>query len=110
MNRGGSWNNTPQNCRAAIRNNNGPTNRNNNIGFRLVLQHIRKPDGSDVQVSVLILSVSDGTKSGSGSRCAAAVLVAQGSRRFCHCFFTLPPQTTPSPHTPARRRRRLRCR
>ncbi|MEO0339413.1 MAG: SUMF1/EgtB/PvdO family nonheme iron enzyme [Bacteroidota bacterium] len=37
MNRGGSWNNTPRNCRAANRNNNGPTNRNNNLGFRVAL-------------------------------------------------------------------------
>ncbi|WP_143090908.1 hypothetical protein [Thermoflexibacter ruber] len=35
MNRGGSWNNNPQNLRVANRNNNNPTNRNNNIGFRL---------------------------------------------------------------------------
>ncbi|MEQ8706060.1 MAG: SUMF1/EgtB/PvdO family nonheme iron enzyme [Phaeodactylibacter sp.] len=35
MNRGGSWNNNPQNCRAANRNNWNPTNRNNNVGFRL---------------------------------------------------------------------------
>ena len=33
--RGGSWNNTASNCRSAYRNNNGPSNRNNNIGFRL---------------------------------------------------------------------------
>jgi hypothetical protein len=33
--RGGSWNNNPQNCRASNRNNNGPENSNNNIGFRL---------------------------------------------------------------------------
>ena len=33
--RGGSWNNNPNNLRAANRNNNDPTNRNNNIGFRL---------------------------------------------------------------------------
>ncbi|TKB79436.1 MAG: hypothetical protein E8D42_08585 [Nitrospira sp.] len=32
--RGGSWNNHPQNLRSANRNNNKPTNRNNNIGFR----------------------------------------------------------------------------
>lgn len=43
--RGGSWNNTAQNCRAAYRNNNTPANRNNNVGFRLALQHMRKPDG-----------------------------------------------------------------
>lgn len=32
--RGGSWNNKPQNARAAIRNRNDTTNRNNNNGFR----------------------------------------------------------------------------
>ncbi|MDX9869071.1 MAG: SUMF1/EgtB/PvdO family nonheme iron enzyme [Kiritimatiellia bacterium] len=36
MKRGGSWNNTASNCRSANRNNNTPSNRNNNIGFRLV--------------------------------------------------------------------------
>jgi len=45
--RGGSWINNAQNCRAAYRNNNGPANRNNNIGFRLALslQLTGKPDG-----------------------------------------------------------------
>ncbi|MBK6930485.1 MAG: hypothetical protein IPH12_06295 [Saprospirales bacterium] len=33
--RGGSWNNNPQNCRVANRNNDAPGNRNNNTGFRL---------------------------------------------------------------------------
>jgi formylglycine-generating enzyme required for sulfatase activity len=37
VNRGGSWNNDAQNCRAANRNNNTPDNRNNNLGFRLAL-------------------------------------------------------------------------
>ncbi|MBX2929303.1 MAG: SUMF1/EgtB/PvdO family nonheme iron enzyme [Saprospiraceae bacterium] len=37
VNRGGSWNNDARNCRAANRNNNTPTNRNNNVGFRLAL-------------------------------------------------------------------------
>ncbi|MGD0092790.1 MAG: SUMF1/EgtB/PvdO family nonheme iron enzyme [Planctomycetota bacterium] len=35
--RGGSWNNNPRNCRSANRNRNTPDNRNNNIGFRLVV-------------------------------------------------------------------------
>ena len=35
MNRGGSWNNNPQNLRSANRNRNTPTNRNNNLGFRV---------------------------------------------------------------------------
>ncbi|MDF5730968.1 MAG: SUMF1/EgtB/PvdO family nonheme iron enzyme [Rhizonema sp. PD38] len=36
MLRGGSWNNNPQNCRSAYRNNNDAGDRNNNIGFRVV--------------------------------------------------------------------------
>jgi hypothetical protein len=35
--RGGSWNNPADNARAAYRNNRHPTNRNNNVGFRVVL-------------------------------------------------------------------------
>lgn len=35
--RGGSWNNTPDRARAANRNNRSAGNRNNNVGFRLVL-------------------------------------------------------------------------
>lgn len=37
VNRGGSWNNTAENCRSANRNRNEPGNRNNNLGFRLAL-------------------------------------------------------------------------
>jgi len=36
VNRGGSWNSNAQNCRSANRNRNNPSNRNNNLGFRLV--------------------------------------------------------------------------
>ncbi|NCG22388.1 MAG: SUMF1/EgtB/PvdO family nonheme iron enzyme [Rhodobacterales bacterium] len=35
VNRGGSWNNNPRNTRVANRNRNTPSNRNNNVGFRL---------------------------------------------------------------------------
>ncbi len=35
MNRGGGWNNNAQNLRSANRNRNTPTNRNNNLGFRV---------------------------------------------------------------------------
>ena len=35
MNRGGSWSNNADNCRAANRNNNEAANRNNYVGFRL---------------------------------------------------------------------------
>ncbi|WP_446010637.1 SUMF1/EgtB/PvdO family nonheme iron enzyme [Candidatus Electrothrix sp.] len=37
MIRGGSWNNNARNARSANRNRNTPGNRNNNLGFRLVL-------------------------------------------------------------------------
>ena len=45
--RGGSYFNNAENCRSANRNNNSPENRNNNIGFRLVVpaQLTGKPDG-----------------------------------------------------------------
>jgi hypothetical protein len=36
--RGGSWNNTSDNARCAYRNRNQPDNRNNNLGFRVVLR------------------------------------------------------------------------
>ena len=42
--RGGSWNNNAQNCRSANRNNNTPDNRNNNIGFRVVLPQLNKKE------------------------------------------------------------------
>ena len=52
VNRGGSWNNNARNCRSANRNRNNPGNRNNNLGFRLVLaeaqQDVRStPDDQD---------------------------------------------------------------
>ena len=57
--RGGSWNNNNwNNLRVANRNNNNPTNTNNNIGFRCVSQHfsifdagVRKPDHLAERVS-----------------------------------------------------------
>ncbi len=42
VNRGGSWNNNATNCRVANRNNNTPSNRNNNLGFRLAPQLSRE--------------------------------------------------------------------
>lgn len=43
--RGGSWNNPAQNARAAYRNDNHRTDRNDNIGFRLVLSSIAAARG-----------------------------------------------------------------
>ena len=37
MVRGGSFNNNERNARCAYRNNNQPDNRNNNLGFRVVV-------------------------------------------------------------------------
>ena len=37
VNRGGSWNNEAANCRSANRNRNAPSNRDNNLGFRVAL-------------------------------------------------------------------------
>jgi hypothetical protein len=37
VNRGGSWNNDPANCRSANRNANDPSNADNNLGFRPAL-------------------------------------------------------------------------
>ena len=38
--RGGSWNSPPQNCRSAFRSLDNPSNRNNQIGFRVVCSFI----------------------------------------------------------------------
>ncbi|MEH1802693.1 MAG: SUMF1/EgtB/PvdO family nonheme iron enzyme [Nostoc sp.] len=37
MLRGGSWNNNPRNCRSANRNYNARDNKNDNVGFRVVV-------------------------------------------------------------------------
>jgi hypothetical protein len=43
--RGGSWNNNPNNCRSAYRNNNNPDFRNNNnVGFRVVSRTLHLPE------------------------------------------------------------------
>jgi len=43
--RGGTYWNNARNCRVAYRNNNHPTNRNDNIGFRVVLSPSPKAAG-----------------------------------------------------------------
>ena len=42
VNRGGSWNNTAENCESSNRNRNKPDNRNNNLGVRLVSSSLRE--------------------------------------------------------------------
>jgi formylglycine-generating enzyme required for sulfatase activity len=45
--RGGCWNNSGENCRSAYRNDNHPSNRNNNLGFRVVLAPSSIPASDD---------------------------------------------------------------
>ena len=46
MNRGGSWRNNPVNCRSANRNNNNPSNRNDNLGFRVARSSAQAVDSA----------------------------------------------------------------
>ena len=48
--RGGSFNNNQNNVRCAIRINNRPDNRNNNIGFRVVLSTLTTRNGLQLMV------------------------------------------------------------
>lgn len=43
VNRGGGWYDSPQYCRVAFRDSDDPTDRFNDVGFRLVLTLQRKP-------------------------------------------------------------------
>ena len=43
--RGGAFNNNQNNVRCAIRNNNRPDNRNNNVGFRVILSTLTARNG-----------------------------------------------------------------
>ena len=52
MLRGGSFYNEPDNCRSAYRNDNHPDNRNNNIGFRVVLV-VRAPSSRNRRMGIL---------------------------------------------------------
>jgi len=52
--RGGSWINNPQHCRAAYRNNREPSNRNNNLGFRLARSSTPGRMAADEQVLALL--------------------------------------------------------
>jgi hypothetical protein len=54
--RGGSWNNEPQNVRAAYRNNNEPAKRNNNNGFRVA----SRPSNAGVGMFTDISRVPEG--------------------------------------------------
>ena len=73
--RGGSWNNDAQNVRAAYRNHNEPSNRNNDLGFRCA-ELTTEPDGSLLNRPASCPSVS-----GDGEWLSTAgVLVARRGR------------------------------
>ncbi|MGM9688374.1 MAG: hypothetical protein ACI3YD_04920 [Alloprevotella sp.] len=60
MNRGGSWNNEPRNCRSSNRNNNTPDNRNNNLGLRLALSELRTAKWADAHRRPVVNRLSSG--------------------------------------------------
>jgi len=68
VNRGGSWNNNATNTRVANRNNNSPTNTNNNLGFRITARRNVEIPGvqglrvGDETVQAAILRVKDTKK------------------------------------------------
>ena len=53
VNRGGSWNNAPVNCRSANRNRNTPDNRNNNLGFRVSLSSASAMDFAGTEPTII---------------------------------------------------------
>lgn len=57
--RGGSWNDNPQNCRSSNRNRNEPDNRNNNIGFRVVVHFCGKLCRSGITRFTDLVSVAE---------------------------------------------------
>ena len=70
--RGGSWNDNARNVRAAYRNHNDPTNRNDNIGFRCARAH--EWIGGSASEQVCFRGVA-GRGRGSPKPTAAGVLV-----------------------------------
>lgn len=74
VNRGGSWINDADNCRVSNRNSWNPTNRNDNIGFRLVL--------APAHGAVPIL-VDAGRGESSLNRCFSCSLWGQKMQLYC---------------------------
>ncbi|MGZ8245098.1 SUMF1/EgtB/PvdO family nonheme iron enzyme [Methylomagnum sp.] len=65
--RGGAWNNHRDNTRCAYRNRNQPDNRNNNLGFRVVL------------ISAHVLPALLLVQPGGGTACAGATRRRSGN-------------------------------
>ena len=83
MLRGGSWNNSAENCRSTNRNRNPPDNRNNNVGFRLVrlpAHHAggRRPADPDEIPSPALPGQKLKYPAGAGSRCGCLATAPAG--------------------------------
>ncbi len=78
MIRGGSWNNAASNCRSAYRNNNDPSTRNNNVGFRLVSTMPRKDKQGPIRLGPR--PAEAGTNTPGPGRPVAAPLSAAGQK------------------------------
>jgi hypothetical protein len=77
--RGGSWNNNRDYARCAYRNRNHPDNRNNNIGFRVVLRsaHVLLPLLLVPPLGGTARRYTRATRSGNAGRSAQAGLPAE---------------------------------
>ncbi len=75
--RGGSWNNPAENVRAAYRNDDHPSNRNPNYGFRLSRAHRRCGGIVDDPAAILSAGVACGEKAA-----APGVLVVRSAESF----------------------------
>ncbi|MCB1929923.1 MAG: hypothetical protein KDH17_18070 [Rhodocyclaceae bacterium] len=84
MLRGGSWNNTHHDCRAANRNRNEPDNRNNNVGFRVCFAPHIAPVGHSANRGAPRAS-APGRPAPFSRACASASLRAgaRSRRRWC---------------------------
>ncbi len=83
--RGGAWNNNARNVRAAYRNYRHPSNRNDNLGFRLALAQTRAAVPATDQAAVQsAYPCYVGSKHGDGRRCVsrAAAAAAKAHRRL----------------------------
>lgn len=58
--RGGNWNNTSNNLQSSNRNNNGPTNENNNVGFRVAGSWLRGAHPLRADMPLLAARMAEG--------------------------------------------------
>lgn len=80
--RGGSWNNSAENCTVSYRNNNSPDNRNNNIGFRVALSQFK--DTEDICFLTIDRSLSLRLRANTKTICQGRYLFQQVWGRSLH--------------------------